>query len=62
MVLITNINKSNLQVQEPTPQVLGRICSAAVAAEQRETCTECTRNEWSFTFDAFQQKSLMENS
>ena len=36
MILITNINESNLQIQEPTSQLLGRICSAAAAAEQSE--------------------------
>ena len=64
MILITNINESNLQVQEPTPQLLGRICSAAAAAaEQSERETHRTYREWMvFYFVAFQEKSLMENS
>lgn len=47
MILITNINESNLQVQEPTPQLLGRICSAAAAAaaEQSERDTHRTYRE-----------------
>ena len=46
MILITNINESNLQVQEPTPQLLGRICSAAAAAaEQSERETHRTYRE-----------------
>lgn len=46
MILITNINESNLQIQEPTSQLLGRICSAAAAAEQSERDMHRTYTEW----------------